>query len=88
MIGTAAASSKASASARIARSCHRTAGLIAKLAKARPLLVQCTPLIPEPQISSIPQSFDPAALGNSGLELPQSLFHVAIDPADGLLPSL
>ena len=72
----------------MARSCHRTAGLIAKLAKARPLLVQCAPLIPKAQISSIPQSFDPAALGNSGVELPQSLFDAAINPADGLLLSL
>jgi hypothetical protein len=88
MVGTAAASSKASASARIARSCHRTAGLIAPLAKVRPLRVRCASLIRELLISSIPQSFAPVALGNAGVELPQSVFHVGIDPADRLLPSL
>jgi len=88
MVGTAAASPKAFASARIARSCHRTAGPIAKLAKARPLLVQCAPLIREVQISRIPQRIDPTALGNAGVEFPQSLFHVAINPGDGLLASL
>lgn len=81
MIGTAPASSKASASARMARSCHRTAGFLAKLVKARPLLGQCAPFISEPPISSISQRFDPAALSNAGVELAQSLFHVTIHPA-------
>ena len=72
----------------MACSCHRTAGLIVQLAKVRPLLVRCAPLILEVLISSIPQSFDPVALGNAGVELPQSVFHVAINPADGLLASL
>ncbi len=88
MVRAPAAFPKASASARIARSCHRTAGLIAPLATARSLRVRCASLIRELLISRIPQSFDPAALGNSGVELPQSLFDAAINPADGLLLSL
>ena len=88
MVGTAATSSKSFASAGMACSCHRTTRPIAKLAKARPLRVQCAPLILEVLISRIPQRIDPAALGNAGVEFPQSLFHVAINPGDGLLPSL
>ncbi len=88
MAGTAATSSKSFAWAGMACSCHRTTGLIAPLAKACPLRVRCAPLIRELLISSIPQSFDPVALGNAGVELPQSVFHVAINPADGLLASL
>jgi len=88
MIGTAATSSKASASAGMACSCHRTTRPITKPAKARSFLVQRAPLIFEKLISLIPQSFDPVALGNAGVELAQSVFHVAINTADGLLSSL
>ena len=88
MIRTAATLSEALTSARMTSSCHRTAGPIAKLAKARSLLDQCAPLILKALSLPIPESLDPVPLRNPGFELPQSLFHVAINPADGLLASL
>ena len=81
MISTAPTSSETFASAWMACSCHRTAGAIAKFAKARPLLVSCMPLISQALLLRLLKRFDPFALSNPRFQRAKLLFQVAINPA-------